>query len=70
MAIYQVVHRYTARRDGETFGPWEAGDAIDLADADAEWVNRDSPGALEPVKPKAPVPAKDRQHRGGSTRGA
>jgi hypothetical protein len=76
MAQYAVVHAYTAQRDGQRFGPWQAGDVIDLDPADADWVNRDSPGCLQPAD-AAPAegaerqkPAsRDRQHRGGQTRG-
>lgn len=50
MRPYVVAHPYTARRDGVTFGPWAAGDQVELADGDAAWVERDSPGALTPVQ--------------------
>lgn len=48
---YTVNWSYRAGK----FGPWQAGDLIDLADADAEHVNADSPGVLSIVLPK-PVP--------------
>lgn len=75
MADYTVVHAYGARRDGRQFGPWQPGEVVDLDPADAEWVLRDSPGALEPAD-AAPAegaerqkPAgRDRQHRGGANR--
>ena len=72
MSAYKLNHGYTSRRDGQTFGPWEKGEVVELDQADAEWIERDSPGALSPVdepkqqrqKPAAP----DRQHRGGANR--
>lgn len=76
MTTFTVVHDYAAQRDGQRFGPWQAGDVIDLEPADAEWVLRDSPGSLTAVE-AAPAegaerqkPAgRDRQHRGGTNRG-
>jgi hypothetical protein len=73
---FTVVHAYTARRDGQQFGPWMAGDVVGLEQEDAEWVLRDSPGSLAPVD-AAPAEAaerqkpagRDRQHRGGQNRG-
>jgi len=73
MPGYAVNHRYGSKRDGQLFGPWEADTSVDLTEADAEWVNRDSPGTLTPLEPgveadgEAPA-AKDRQHRGGRKR--
>ncbi len=52
MARYTVKHNYSSYRDGRQFGPWEAGTEIELDDPDAQWVLRDSPGALAEVKPK------------------
>lgn len=49
MPRYTVQHRYAASRDGQTFGPWEPDTEVDLDEPDAEWVNRDSAGTLEPV---------------------
>lgn len=49
MGKYEVNHRYQSYRDGAQYGPYEPGTVIDLDDVDAEWVNRDSPGALSPV---------------------
>lgn len=78
MGRWTVQHAYTARRDGTTFGPWAAGDVVDLDLADAGWVNRDSPGCLKVIVGEAgpaPVPterqkptSRDRQHRGGANR--
>lgn len=55
MPRYRVQHRY--RSAG--YGPWEAGDQITLDDpADAEFVNRDSPGTLVEVDQEAEAEAK------------
>lgn len=68
--MHTVNHSYTARRDGQTFGPWVEGDQVELTAEDVEWVNRDSPGCLAPVKAEREQPAvADRQHRGGRNRG-
>lgn len=76
MPRYTVQQRYFARRDGKTFGPWSPDDenpVVELPDADAEWVNRDAPGTLKPLRSggakAASAPPADRQHRGGSNRG-
>lgn len=85
MTEYRLNHAYEASRDGLRFGRWEAGEVVDLEPADAEWIERDSPGALKPVtkrkqadeKPTEDEPAAgrqkpagaDRQHRGGANRG-
>lgn len=77
MPRYTVQHRYSARRDGQTLGPWVEGDETELTGDEAAWVNRDSPGTLAPVVDKPSTkpaereaePAKDRQHRGGRNRG-
>lgn len=63
---YRVQHNYGAYSDGKQFGPWQAGAEIELDDVDAEWVLRDSPGALEPAgeSKAAAKPAK----RAGSRR--
>ena len=44
MATYRVAHRYRAG----TYS-LEAGAVVDLDDAAAEFLNRDSPGVLVPV---------------------
>lgn len=67
MPKYTVNHRYTARRDGITFGPWTAGDTVELTEPDAEWVSRDSEGCLTEVKPKA-VKADDGDGKAGPNR--
>jgi hypothetical protein len=76
MPTYTVNHAYRALRDGAVFGPYEPGTTVELSDADAEWVNRDSPGCLTEAataKAKAEpegatVGANDRQHKGGRRR--
>lgn len=77
MPQYNVQHRYRSYRDGQQFGPWQAGETVELDVADAEWVNRDSEGCLAPVEAAEEKPggrqqtkAADRQHRGGSNRGS
>lgn len=79
---YTVMQSYRAERDGDVFGPWEAGQEIELEPVDAEWVNRDAPGTLEggdlerveddasgegPAKRQA-RPAPNRQHKGAGNR--
>lgn len=73
MPRYQICHSYRSFRDGQSYGPWEAGGVIDLSEADADWVNRDSPGTLalpeaaveaEPDTPvEEPAKPKTRQQR-------
>lgn len=64
MPAYRVNHNYRAAHHG----PWVKGDTVELTEADAEWVNRDSEGALslvveKPAKPEMPPrPAENRQH--------
>ncbi len=81
MPLYTVNHSYRSSRDGRTFGPFVPGTTVELDEADAEWVDRDSPGALSPVVehrlvaehgPELAVkpPAADRQARPGRNRGA
>ena len=75
MGAYAVNHRYTSYRDGKLFGPFEPGTTVELEEADAEWVNRDSPGCLTDIAVAAETkgeaePAKDRQHKGGRKRGS
>lgn len=48
---YTVQHAYDAFTDGRRFGPWVDGDEVDLEEAEAAWVNRDSEGTLVAVKP-------------------
>lgn len=73
MSAYTLNHAYGASRDGRRFGPWEAGETVELEPADAEWIERDSPGALVDVKAgkgeRQKPPTADRQHRGGANRG-
>lgn len=63
MPTYELRHNYESYRDGLRFGPWKAGDTVNLEAADAEWVERDSPGTLgnapaaEPTGPATPAAA-------------
>jgi hypothetical protein len=75
MDRWTVNHRYSARRDGVTFGPWEGGETVELSADEAAWIGRDSPGVLSPFEEPKPEPkerqqppVKDRQHRGGANR--
>lgn len=74
MAAYIVNHAYRALRDGAVYGPYVPGTTVELDPADAEWVNRDSPGALSPVAAKAeekveqPPVQPNRAHKGGRNR--
>ena len=65
MPRYKVQRAYAAYRDGSRVGPWEADLEVEVDAELAEWVDRDSPGALaplrEPVKP-------NRQHSAAKTR--
>jgi hypothetical protein len=58
MPRYTVNHNYTAYRDGQSYGPWEAGTEVELTEPDAEWVNRDSPTTLTSVRKRQPAPAR------------
>lgn len=80
MGRYTVVRRYRSFTDGRWFGPFEPGAVVELSTADAEWVNRDSPGTLTPFvepqpeptptpEPERQAPATpNRQHKGGRNR--
>lgn len=75
MTAFELNHAYSARRDGRQFGPWQAGEVVDLEQADAEWVERDSPGALRQPRPEPEADGErekpagaNRQHRGGRNR--
>lgn len=81
MPQYVINHSYRASRDGQPIGPWSAGDTVELSEADAEWLERDSPGVLCAPAPaevaqvddeasRQQPPARDRQARGGRNRGA
>lgn len=73
MPAYTVNHGYRSYRDGIQYGPYEAGTVIELTEADAEWLNRDSPGALTPVtaEPEREArPAVNRQHKPTANRAA
>lgn len=46
MSTYEFQGNYESFRDGRRFGPWVEGDVVQLDPADAEWIDRDSPGVL------------------------
>lgn len=46
MPRYAVLQNYGSG----TYGPWEMGTQVELDEAEAVWVNRDSPGTLAPVR--------------------
>lgn len=59
MPRYTVNQNYRAERSDATltvFGPWAAGDVVEVDEADAEWVNADSDGTLVPAKAKSDKP--------------
>lgn len=59
MPRYTVTQDYSAERaagDVTLFGPWSAGDEVEIDASDAEWVNADSSGTLVPAKAKADKP--------------
>lgn len=73
---YEVQHAYRSFRDGVQFGPWQSGETVELSEADAEWVCRDSPGCLlaaggtvEPEPERQQPTGRDRQARPGRNRG-
>lgn len=75
MARFVVAHAYSARRDGRLFGPWEPGTEVELDEADAAWVERDSPGVFaapepEPEPERQAKPAPNRQAKASRNRGA
>lgn len=47
MPRYAVMQRYAST----DYGPWDEGSTIILDADQAEWVNRDSPGALAEIDP-------------------
>lgn len=56
-------------------GPWKAGQKVELSEAEAEAINRDSPGVLDakpPAEAKREVaePPKDRQVKAAKGRAA
>lgn len=67
MPRYKVGHAYQAFRDGARVGPWEVDSEVELDAELAEWVERDSPGALVAIKDKAKP---NRQHTSAKTRDA
>lgn len=68
MPRFKVKHAYQAFRDGARIGPWGADEEVEVDAELAEWVDRDSPGALEVVRDK-PEAKPNRQHSGAKSRG-
>lgn len=59
MPRFTVTQNYSAERaagDLTRFGPWQAGDEVEVDQADADWVNSDSDGTLVPAKAKSDKP--------------
>jgi hypothetical protein len=66
-----VQHSYASSRDGRKFGPWAAGETVDLDPDDVAWVERDSPGVFAiddppPAREKPSTP--NRQARPAANR--
>jgi len=57
MARYLVKHKYRS----SAYGPWVAGDHVELDPGQAAWVNHDSPGTLEEVDPQKQAEEKRRE---------
>lgn len=56
MPRYAVTQNYSAERVGHDlvrFGPWAKGDEVEVDEADAEWINADSPGTLKAAPAKS-----------------
>lgn len=75
MPRFTVAHRYASSHNGRQFGPWEPGTEVELDEADAAWVERDSPGVFaapepEPEPERQAKPAPNRMAKGGRNRGA
>lgn len=71
MPRYLVNHNYRSFSDGRAYGPFEAGQTVELVETDAEWVNRDSPGCLSPEADEDAGPGKQtRPHKAAKTRAA
>jgi hypothetical protein len=69
MREYRVRKAYRAGN----LGPWQPGDVVTLDEVVAAWVERDSPGTLEPVEKVAEEralerPPADRMVRGRQKR--
>ncbi len=53
MPRFTVTQNYSAERaagDLTVFGPWQAGDEVEVDQVDADWINADSDGTLVPAK--------------------
>lgn len=60
---YVVHHRYAGEHGGVRYGPWVAGEEVDLDEDVAAAINEHSPAALTPapVEPEAARPAARRR---------
>lgn len=54
MARYEVQHSYRSN----DYGPYERGTQVEMDPAEADWINRDSPGTLREIDPEAQAKAK------------
>lgn len=52
MAQFKVAHDYRSNHNGRYYA-YDKGATVDVDEETAEWVNRDSPGTLAPVKTAA-----------------
>lgn len=43
---FKLTRDYTAVCDGRQYGPWPAGQLVELEADESAWIERDSPGAL------------------------
>ena len=57
MPQYVIGHAYKAMRDGQALGPWRSGECVELSEADAAWLNIDSPGVVVAVVVEIAPPA-------------
>lgn len=62
--LYSVQHDYESWDAGTRYGPWMAGDQVEVTEEQAAWLNRTSPGVLKPTKPPR---APRRRRAAGST---
>jgi hypothetical protein len=63
MAKYKVMHDYQAVIFGGLRTSYATGQVLELIPVFADWVNRDSPGTLEPWHPEPPAEMEFREDR-------
>ena len=59
MPRFTVNHAYRAERSDANltvFGPWSAGEEVEVDQVDADWINADSQGALVPASSATGTP--------------